>query len=523
MATRDPIDVESGRMREALSRMLLPVATQAPRYRVPAPASLLDQDPGSDVAVSHGTSGWGDAKIDRRHMEVESLIYDPWSKAFEMDCIDVRGAVLRRAWDPGRTRNGGGVTQQGRARILPSTAFLFRATKAWERDFDGGFIQTRLPHEPKIGSKGVLIERKATNSVFNSSNAGLAGWSGAGGGINGSAITAAADALMFDPSITPNVWKITAGSPHTADLYMFEVCPDVLTNGNKYCWSFDHFDPSGVAPSYELLLNGQFWNAGTGAFQAGAVWNAMTLSRWGYARHKAAFTANFAGTPIIRVGLPNATTAGAIVFVAHVQQDMGDGGASHPWASSRIITPAAANYYRSGDVNFFANTYPNVLFSTQGTHLFTLYPMWNTTDGMGSLELECFQVKYDANNSVRAWVDGATKTVKFRIRESGVNTDITSSAITVADGARLTVALRHCSSENELGSTYGTPAGGKNWFDMIVNGTRVNAGQSAKPTVITASNAVVGGEENGEIDAWVSATHTPYVLSESECGKWMEA
>lgn len=527
MATRDPIDVENGRLRDALSRTLLPIATQVQRFRIPSPPSLLDLSPGGDIVVSHGTMGWGDAKIDRRHMEIDAVEYDPWSKQLHLVCMDARGAVLRRAWDPGRTRNGGGVTQQGRAQILPTAPWLFRATKAWERDSETGFIFAKQPHEAKIGPKGVLIERKSINSVAASSNGNLAGWSGAGGGIGGSSISSSAtEALMFDETVTPVAWKFTAGSPHTADLYMFQVCPDTLTNGNKYAWSIDHFDPSGVALSYQLLLNGQYWNDGTKAFQVGAIWNAMAVSRWNFTRHKFTFTANFAGAPTIRCGFPNGTTSSAIAFVAHYQQDLGDGGASHPWASSRIITPASANAYRSGDVYVVNNSYPDypdLVWGTQGTHLFTLYPMWNTTDGMGSLELEFFRTRGDANNYVRAWIDGATKTVKFRVRYSGANTDITSSAITVADGGRLTVALRHCSVENELSATYGTPTGSNAWFDMIVNGTRVTAGQSVFPTTVANDICIVGGEENGEIDAWMSHMHTPYVLSESECAKWMEA
>jgi hypothetical protein len=388
-------------------------------------------------------------------------------------------------------------------------------------------------HRPKLSDKGFLIERMRTNNVKASSfNAGYTGWSNNGTGVNGSNIISETIRILFgqDPPDGPQLAptqsiKFVPGNPHTADLYVNQVCPLNVTNGNSYLFSFDHVENAAaplVAPSYQILLNGQFWNAGSQAFQAGAIWNQVSAGGSAWISEQIKFLANFTGAPTLRIGYPNGgvPTPQSSFFLAHAQLDMGRGAASILWPSSRIITPDTTEGTSEGDVCMIDNSAGyRVWNASQGTALFTPTTLWSSSQVAG-LFFSFFKVRYDANNSIELFYDGSNTRFTLRRTANGTTTDLNSGNTPITAGTPPPVEVRWSGDYGELNDLYGTPSGSNRWFDMIVNGTRVAGAQSAAPIESADSVFVLGGEEGRQCDSYIKAQLTPYVLTENQCAKW---
>jgi hypothetical protein len=517
-------------LRDTLSRVLMPTARRAAFFTLRCPLSFWNLDLLDDAAVTHyggydaGAQGWGSRIFERRHVDIADIIESPGEMggALAIRFRDVRGALLRSEWDPGSVAVFSDQMQLGRARALSAGSCWFRSSSKWIDDPAGGRIVEVRRHVPSLTSKGLLIERYAENIVRSSAMQTALGspW------VDGGGTTTDASFLLWDSSLSAQNYTVTGNTAADKFFYQDLVFGTAPAANDILELSIDHFDVDGTAPSFVLYDNtaSKSWRASDNTWVAGGnIWNPLVPHSTAPGRDSFMVTMAAANAPRLSLGFPAGAgnnNKKARFFTAVFE--WGRSKAKQPWASSRILTPSGASVARSSDCYIWDDPSGlRTINASQGTILWRFTPLWSSASlATLGLTFELFRIVYDANNRFAVFYQGDNARWRCQRRQGGTNTNLDISKSVVA-GTTYTGAMRWASTNGELVDLYGANAGGKTWFDVILDGVRSAGVESTPPTESATGVAYIGGLEAQQADGMLQIEHVPYVLSETEVARWL--
>lgn len=524
----DPVHL--GAARDVASRQLWLRRSLLPTIRGRLPFAAVDRQLLELAQWTHyagprpTAEGWGMKKWEREiGMNLSQEIdLDSPDLAVLVEDLNCRRFFLLD-WDPGISEEPPGANSPGIPRLNAGAGRTFdRASKAWIENGAAaaqGLVQvSEIPEDvEKNTTLGLLIEGAMTNEQVRSSFVnGETGWTSAGEGSNGSAIALDTGTLLFDPDITPNSLKFTAGNPiHVADLQVTGVATAAIADNAMVVVSFDHKDNSASAPLYYQAIRDvggvlSYWRDSDATWQAGATWNAMTGST-AWHRHITKVINVGTNTPdctlTVRVGIPTATgVAGQVNYLAHVQIE------KNRWASSRIVTAAAVVSRALDDLRLENHSDARVWPEQQGTTVIWFRPNWNSADIAGGANPDLLRPTNDASNFERLFYSQSTGQFRFRRRVGGTNytADFTTA---LTRGTLYKIGIRRTGTEAELGVAAYT-------LDIFVNGVKgASAVAVANPAWDAASTLFIGQDEVNAQHAEGYLTQrlsTPVVLTDEE-------
>ncbi len=523
-----------------VSPSLLTVLSRlANRYRVPprifkldAPARFLDYDIGDDIPIEDPRKGWGQKPWERGRLRLVGKKIKPSKRdRCELTLEDVRGQ-LTTFWLLGRALGGiDTASAAGDGMALVTHGGVVSCTRDSVKYLDspaGIDVQNAGPVVQILANcwpserYGTLIERLRVNSLkrssFVSSGTGLT--ESAGSGVI-SYSTTIGEQLYLSDTVTAQHLLITAGSPHSTQSRVTWPVTAALTSGGKFVVSIDYKGSSVTAAdglSWRLVktFDATFWNDSTGAWQAGAVDNALIESlSWKRSESKPVTVGvDATRTFTFSVSLPAGGTAARTIRVGHVQLEEGE------WRTSRIVTDAATAS-RAADQITVANDKDGYFLwpNSRGSWTWTVQPNWSSSNVTAGTRFYLSRLPYSNGNRWELYYLAGTGFV-FNARSGG--TDVTATAsVTIVAGTQYTVRVRYSSAilttgENDLPST----------LTMTVDdGTTVTRADSATYTTPVYAAGVsfelgyTSGAANQQIDGYLIETRqTPYVMTDAEMG-----
>lgn len=424
------------------------------------PLRFLDLAPGDDAVISHRDGpdaqgiGWGEEHYERRHIRLVGRTADESGNIRDV-YFDTRRYCIA-LWDPGISHEAPSLEQQGYARLAQGGVRTWvRNGAAWIESAAAaraGVVQLAAlgAHQDKGAPLGTLLEGSRTNSLIQSAfkNGSFTGWTAAGTGSNGSALSVETSDLLWESSVVPQCLKIVAGSPiHAADLQETSTATATIAANSKVRVSIYRKDLVGGVGAYWALQRGvdsNWWRDSDQTWQASKTWNQWTYSSV-WARHiSKSIDVGTSGTTLtVLVGVPTTGTAGQQSLVGHVQIEVGE------YATSPILTEAAA-VTRAADGAYYNNDHGKRVWPAEGlTARIGFIPLWTFSElptGASRVILESY---YDADNYDRLFHDQASGLI-FRRRRRAANTDATI-AFTPTAGQLYRIAVRVCSSRGEWG------------------------------------------------------------------------
>lgn len=421
-------------------------------------------------------------------------------------------------------REGVAISGLGAAR-------MFTRLSAAYVENPGGSLVVKVPSGlEKVARDGWLLEG-FTQQVYPRAAfiSGLTGLTRTGHGVNGSDIAALTTpvARVWSPTVSTNVIKLTAGSPHTADLH-FRPSSDYtlgINNNTVEVLSIDHLDLDGTALEWRLQRSGDnfYFNDSSGAWQSGSVWNALpiTASATVPERHRSKLipvTALGGVTAKLEIGMQSGGTSGRRHEVYHVQHE------TTRWPTSRIPSNGS-NLAREADFLTFSNHASFPFFPLDhGTFKLRIRTQWNYDDHVAGAQLFVaylnhwqswtqFAFYFEARHAEGAFPD------RWVIRyEDGTNTNIAYFAHQPVAGVEYALAFRWTGAAGELGLPDGEPVA--RTMDVFVDGVKgVHGTMDSTPAQQTyqyLSSGVISAfvtdvslrpvvETNEEIAAWAAS------------------
>jgi hypothetical protein len=325
--------------------------------------------------------GWGRKSWQRRPFSVQRIELDADNRSGRLVLLD-RRPLDALIWDTGWSRLDVARVEGGTARFTPGVTRSFaRSSDVWIPSPSDADVIVEVPmDEPAIAYDGELFEGNSANELLRSSLlAGTTGLTLTGTGVNGSAIAADTATLLFDPIITENSLKFTAGNPQANELVA--EWPDTGTInvglGQDFKLSIDHMDDSGATLYFRLerLYDNQFWDD-SGSTWGSTVDNAITNSTT-----RARFQSK-----LIDVGSNNSAftleilqqtggTASRVNYVFHVQFE------KMRFATSRIVTDTESRTRNYTDLKIYQESATRRCYWTeQGTLLAEVVPHWSSSE-----------------------------------------------------------------------------------------------------------------------------------------------
>lgn len=459
-------------------------------------------------------AGWGRLGWQKRPFSVQRIELDAENRSGRLRLLD-RRPIDALVWETGYSRLDTARSESGTARFYPDVTRSFeRASKVYHSSpADADLVVVTPMNEPAIGYDGELFEGSATNFLLRSSlTSGTTGLTLTGTGVNGSAIAVDTVALLFDPDITPNSLKFTAGDPHTSDLEA--QWPDtesinVATYGQYFRLSIDHLDDSGATLYFRLkrLVDNNFWD------DSGSTWgstvdnpitNATTRTRF---KSKVIDLGGSNTVCQLEILQQSGGTASRINRVFHVQLE------NTRYPSSRIVTDDTKDSRGpTGWEMIQVSDDRRCYWEEQGTVLAEVVLDWNSTDltaGGGTV----YSISYgtepqEFSHTLGYSVASGKWTFGVYINPNTYTATVTQA---VTAGTVYKVASRWTADNGELGLTNYT-------YSVFVDGTKgTDATGEAPPAITWDGEALAFGNVGGVIRRRLVR---PYPMSDEEIARF---
>jgi hypothetical protein len=483
--TYQPIPAGISPAREIASSRLRLYRRPLEELPIDVTLDLLDNELMDDLSVTHPAgpnaagTGWGATNWQRRHHQLREETID--LNAMKLTYrTRWRRPFLCTHWDTGISTRSSSAVEDGVARLSSGgVVTCARASNAWIDDPGSRLIVLKAVNEKPLAFGGLLFESSATNYLIHSSAAAGA-TSVAALAVTGASGTFAQEAAptqaLFSSDVSDFAYKWTAGSPHTADKRAaWPATASILANTIVRI-SIDYMNTGTVAGdrlNYRLqrAVDAFYWNDSSGAWQAGAVDNPLTLA----ATRARAFskTINVGGsstTLTFSLVALSGGTAARIDRVYHVQLE------DKAWPTSRIVTSTVT--YTRALVTYGVTdaSGKRAINSPGGTFLAQLVPEYAAADAVtGNVDLYLFDITYDASNWIRLYYDVSAASIVFEIRAAGVTYSASKGWTPVRD-TTYKIAARWTSSAAELGLTART-------LSVFIDGVKGTDGtRAADPT-----------------------------------------
>lgn len=506
-----------GFMRDRLSREMRIITRPSQVIELGPPIDVLGgYEPLTDVALSHvglPPAGAGVKRWQRRLLTVLSATVDLDEQRQEITGLDLRRFRVSDLDSCYSTEDEPSPLAQGVLRLSQGQRTFTRTSKAWvPSPLDGRILELGQEDE-QLSRDGLLLLAARKNYVpYSSFVGGTTGWTLSGTGSNGSAIAQDSGVLYFDTSVVPGgALKITSGNPlHAADLYAASGNSDSITASTVVVAWFAHLDQGGtLAWQLQRVVDSWYWNDTSGAWQAGAVWNALPQrTAWAVDRSKAINVGGSNTRINLKVGRPvSGGVAGQVNWLGHAQVE----DAAYP--SRPIVTTGPSAVTRNRDVltltcNHGQRTWP------LGPHTgrMILKPLWSDADITGATKV-LLALTLDASNSQRVFFTQGSGWA-FRRRYAGVNYDAIVPGTPVA-GTTYKLAWRVTGPEGELGLA---PYTLSIWVDGVKGTDAVAAGQFVgAPSLLTLQVGHLTSPAGFEADcAYLWREIVPFVLDDDE-------
>jgi hypothetical protein len=495
---------------------------------IDVPLAMLDLELGDDMSVTHPAgpdsagAGWGATNWKRRlhQLREESIDLNAMTVTYR---TRGRRQFLCTDWDTAVTARSSSQVEDGVARLtVGGTVTHTRASNAWVDDPGSRLVTLKAVNEKPYSYAGttgygaLLMESAATNLLVHSSAAAGA-TAVAALTVTGADGTFAEEASptqpLFSSDVSGYAYKFTAGSPHAADKRAAWPLTTIITANTVARFSIDYMNTGTVSADrlswrIQRSTGSEYWNDSTGAWQAGAVDNPLTL----------AATRTRAWSKAINVGGSNTRltlslvaltggTAARVDRVYHVQVE------SLAWVTSHIVT-GALNYARALQTYTVTNTSgKRPINSTGGTWMCRIVPHYTAADALATgTDLYFLDLTYDASNWFRVYYDVSAGNLLFEIRAAGTTATATK-AWSPTRGTTYKLAARWTSSAGEFGLT--------RTHDIYIDGVKgTSATRAADPTVSTSDlyrwGNSSGAAANGYVSRWLL---TQVVYSDSEIAR----
>ena len=488
---------QNEQIRDVLSRRLWMLRRAPGILEVEVPLSMLDVDVLDRIAVeaefgpAPAGAGWGGKKWQRRAFTIQRQEWNVGQRTVKLTLLDRRPLDVL-LWDTACTdERNASARQGGVARMMKGIGFTFsRQSNAWPvNPSDTTAITYCANNERAISQLGELLEEARTNECLRSSFvSGTTGLTLAGTGTNGSAIAVDTADLFFDQATSPNSLKFTAGSPHAAELRAtFPATASWATTPARV--TIDHKTDSGEGLYWRLQRSGDsnYWNDGTGAWQAGSVDNACAAST---SRDPANRTISksvtmdaTSRTLTLSALLQSGGTAGRISHLYHVQIEKGT------YPSSRIVTDAAAvtrvKTQLSHDVTTALKSYDPAL----GAFWCQVTPNWTSTELGSTEDMYLFYMETNGGADHDALFYDASAGAWVFERKVGGSTYTASKTASVTRGTTYAIGCRWTGVEAELDLTAYT-------ISVFVDGVKGTDVTSAAPTFTSPETLYRGSDSS---------------------------
>lgn len=372
--------------------------------------------------------------------------YDPIAKSVRLSLLDAEH-YWHGLWDVAKTELGYTSQRDGIATSDAGAERTFlRNSSAWVADPGDGRIIQVASHDEKNSADGHLLEQSAENRLFGSnfSEGYAARWSTQGTGLNGSAIADDTTDLFWDTGETTKSCKLTAGDPlGGTELAILQTTAQYDAD-TIITASTTHKDDSGEPLSIliQRAFDNWYYNAATPGWQAGAVWNDLTVRSSGERDQISNIDVGGNATTVTcKFGVK--TIAGQINHIYDAQCE------DTEYATSRIKTTSAA-VTREDDEFYYSNTKSARTFDPRrGTAFIRVVPAWNTAELPTNSKKTVFYAEYSSTYKDHVYYDQATSAWVFVRTINGVEYEASKLA-TVVRGTTYDIGMRWTSAENEF-------------------------------------------------------------------------
>jgi hypothetical protein len=416
-------------------------------------------------------AGWGRDVWKLRPFSVQRSEVDLEARVVRLDLLD-RRPIDALLWDTAWSRLATTSLEGGAARFSVSDRTFERESVVYfASPADPTLVLRAKMHEPGLDYNGELLEDEAYNWLLRSSVvSGTTGLTLTGTGVNGSAIAADTTELLFDPEISGNSLKFTAGNPQANELVA--KWPDteslnVSVYDQFFRLSIDHLDDSGATLYFRLkrLVDNQFWDD-SGSTWGSTVDNAITNSTT-RARFKSKLIDLGGSNTVVQLEVLQQTggTASRVNRVFHVQLE------DTAYPTSRIVTDDVKLRRRTVDLRFVATNASNVdvYRQDQGTFLAEVTPYWDSADLLtASVDRTVYYITQGAEPEEwhhHLYYDGSAGQWVFEVYINGSGTYQATLTQAVTAGTTYKVASRWTGTNGELGLSSYT-------YSVFVDGTK---------------------------------------------------
>lgn len=421
------------------------------------PLRFLDVPLLGDASLSHfagadaAGAGWGPALWARRNVRLLTRQLDLEGLALRDTYLDTRDFCVA-LWDPGISHEAPTLDRRGLAQLSQGGSRTWtRNGPAWVESAAAarqGTVQLveLSAQQDKHTTLGTLIEASRTNGLIQSGfkNGTFTGWTLAGTGSNGSAITAETSDILFVAQAVGRVMKLLAGSPiHVADLQAQSTATASYAANAKVRVSIYRKDLTvGVGTWWALQrgVDSKWWRESDGTWQVAKTWNQAAYTADWLRDVSRQIDVGASGTTLtLFVGVPTAGgTAGEAHLVGHVQIEQGE------YATSPILTEAAA-VTRAADSLAFQNDHGKRVWPLAewgGTARIAFRLLWSSSELAAGAVRTILEAYFDASNYDRVYYDQGTASLIFKRVRAGVATSATyATALTAGTLYRLAVRV----------------------------------------------------------------------------------
>lgn len=501
-------------------------------FRVEVPVSLrdaLDNDPLDRAGLVHpdwpapdglgaGVKDWQRRvlQIDEITIDLDKIEASGGDAAATMRLTDFRPLAVRE-WDTHRAREAQLAQQAegyGVAGLWTGTSRVFtRSSPKWvDSPANDGSVVLCDYGSRGYDVNGLLMEGQRANELTRSSGVnGTTGLSVSGSGT----IATDATVLLFDPTVSPNSIKLTAGSPISANfLVQWGAATARLAANAKCVLSVDYRNAVAADKLYAVVqraVDSKYWRESDLSWQAAVTLNPLGTAT-AFARYVSAPIAVGAGatTLTVSIGVPTTGTAGQVNWVGHVQLEQG------LWASSRIVTTTAAGI-RAADAYTIADVTTRVgwpwAVSAPGSFVRRVVVNW-AHDADTSRDSYLFDATRSGSDWMRLYYSGANARWTFEVRIAGT-TYTAYKASTHARGDTVTVVARWttASAEEGLAMTASVFVNGVKGTDAALSGT---PGAAVDFLAYIGSDSASGNQIEGSI---FDGALVPYAMSDVEIAR----
>ena len=457
-----------------------------------APLEALDAELLDFVMISHfagpeaAGAGWGLLDWQRRGFVLLRAELDPNTNLVFIQARQLRG-FLTTFWDVAWSRKSASIAADGIARLHKGNTRTFtRASKAWIEDPSDRRVVEIQNDVEKHHADGDLFEQASTNLQTRSSLVdGTTGLTLSGTGVSGSAIAVDTTDLLFDPLVTPQSLKWTAGNPHTADLSA--AWPTATVTAVDHRLTIDYKEGSAASDlqwRMQRASDSNYWRDSDATWQATVQNNPFTESLTKARMFSKKFNPGSSTAVTVSVVLLSGGTASRVAWVYHVQVEA----STTAIGTSRIVTSSSTVTRNADGLTISNNSGKRCWPNARVSGCCQVIPNWDSAD-LGAAVKQILAIVFDANNEERLFYSNGTFISRTRV--GGTNYDA-SFTQTLVRGTVYTLAWRRTSSSGELGLANFT-------CSIFVNGQKgTDAVASGPPTETSPIDLEIGSRTGAQ-------------------------